>query len=213
MSRLFNSLHILTTFGFLMSLLGQSPAHPYAYNMGMPSRADVASSPTTPKLISKLLVQSPTLDNVYMDYLVTSKPLHLRKYNNKIKKTKKDSKIYFIPIPPLPYRYIPGIGYDYQPMKIKPILQETAGAISSATESPRPTTTKNPHRHRIPVSTTVTPSTPMSTESRLLRVQHHKDYYFNGRPIRLQAAHADRKSALTSLNLKSRFYYNKNIIY
>ncbi|KAH8310340.1 hypothetical protein KR044_000857 [Drosophila immigrans] len=204
MSRLFDSLCALTTFSFLLGSLGQSAAYPYSY-----SGTDVVSTATPPQLISKVLVQSPTLDNIYMDYLVTSKPLHLRKYNNKTKKTKKDSKIYFIPIPPLPYRYIPGIGYDYQPMKIKPIMRETVNQPS--TESPRPSTNNTSHRQRIP--TTVTPSTPMSTQSKLLRVQHHKDYYFNGRPFRLQAAHADRKSALTPLNLKSRFYYNKNIIY
>ncbi|XP_062126627.1 uncharacterized protein LOC133839231 [Drosophila sulfurigaster albostrigata] len=200
---------LLMLFAIVVCKLEQSAAYPvaYSYNLATPSRANVVSTATPPQLISKLLVQSPTLDNVYMDYLVTSKPLHLRKYNSKTKKTKKDSKIYFIPIPPLPYRYIPGIGYDYQPMKIKPIMQETSNQPS----------TESPHRHRIPVSlptTTVTPSTPQSaTQSKLLRVQHNKDYFFNGRPFRLQAAHADRKSALTPLNLKSRFYYNKNIIY
>ncbi|EDW67897.1 uncharacterized protein [Drosophila virilis] len=201
----------------LLALATPRPGSAYSYSMRMPSGTDAAGTGTgtgtPPRLISKLLVQSPALDNIYMDYLVTSKPLNLRKYNkngSKTKKTKKDSKIYFIPIPPLPYRYIPGVGYDYQPMKIKPILQETP---SSTTSSPKLTTDKN--REREPahssIPTTVTPTT--TTQSKLLRVQHHKDYYFNGRPFRLQVARADRKSALTPLNLKSKFYYNKNIIY
>ncbi|XP_034487029.1 uncharacterized protein LOC117791399 [Drosophila innubila] len=192
----------LTMLLFTLLTLRENAAYPYSYNIPMSNRADVANTATTPQLISKLLVQSPALDNVYMDYLVTSKPLNLRKYNNKTKKTKKDSKIYFIPIPPLPYRYIPGIGYDYQPMKIKPIVQES--------------TTEKPHHgngNRITVPTTGIPSTPMPAQSKLFHVQHHKEYYFNGRPFRLQAAHAGRKSSLTPLNLKSRFYYNKNIIY
>ncbi|KAM8702964.1 hypothetical protein ACLKA7_005326 [Drosophila subpalustris] len=198
MSALLNALSILL---FALATLRETAGHPYAYNMPTSSGADGA---TPPQLISKLVVQSPSLDNLYMDYLVTSRPLNLRKYNNnnKIKKSKKDSKIYFIPIPPLPYRYIPGIGFDYQPMKIKPIVQD-----SSSTQSPQ----KNLHRK----PTTATPATPTPTpaQSKLFRVQHHKDFYFNGRPFRLQAAHADRKSSLTPLNLKSRFYYNKNIIY
>lgn len=170
-----------------------------AYSLHRPLSSSAA---TSPQLISKLLVQSPALNNVYMDYLVTSKPLILRnKYNkngSKTKKTKKDSKIYFIPIPPLPYRYIPGIGYDYQPMKIKPILQDSAPS-TMAPPAPSTTTEHQP---------TTTPA-----QSKILRVQHHKEYYFNGRPFRLQVAHADRKTALTPLNLKSNFYYNKNIIY
>lgn len=168
-----------------------------AYSLHRPLSS---SATTSPQLISKLLVQSPALDNVYRDYLVTSKPLNLRnKYNkngSKTKKTKKDSKIYFIPIPPLPYRYIPGIGYDYQPMKIKPILQDSA---PSTMAPPSTSTERNP--------------TTAPAQSKVLRVQHHKEYYFNGRPFRLQVAHADRKTALTPLNLKSNFYYNKNIIY
>lgn len=193
----------------LLALATPRPGSAYSYSMRMPSGTDVAGTGTgtPPRLISKLLVQSPALDNIYMDYLVTSRPLNLRKYNkngSKTKKTKKDSKIYFIPIPPLPYRYIPGVGYDYQPMKIKPILQETP---SSTTSSPKLTT------DRSSIPTTATPLTTMTTQSKLLRVQHHKDYYFNGRPFRLQVARADRKSALTPLNLKSKFYYNKNIIY
>lgn len=173
-----------------------------AYSFHKPLSSSAASQP--PPLISKLLVQSPSLDNVYMDYLVTSKPLSLRKYNkngSKTKKTKKDSKIYFIPIPPLPYRYIPGIGYDYQPMKIKPILQDTKPTAPPSTMASHSTS-----------STEGNPTT-QPAQSKVLRVQHHKDYYFNGRPFRLQVAHADRKSSLTPLNLKSNLYYNKNIIY
>lgn len=185
-----------------LTTLRESDAYPYSHIPTL-NRADVGNTVTPPQLISKLLVQSPTLDNVYMDYLVTSKPLHLRKYNSKTKKNKKDSKIYFIPIPPLPYRYIPGIGYDYQPMKIKPIVEETA---SSSTD-------RNTHRNRPTVPTTAKPASSVTKQSKVFHVQHHKDYYFNGRPFRLQAAHADRKSALTSLNHKSRLYYNKNIIY
>ncbi|XP_064550072.1 uncharacterized protein LOC135436408 [Drosophila montana] len=193
----------------LLALATPRPGSAYSYSMRMPSGTDAAGNGTPPRSISKLLVQSPALDNVYMDYLVTSKPLNLHKYNkngSKTKKTKKDSKIYFIPIPPLPYRYIPGVGYDYQPMKIKPILQESP---SPTTSSPKLTADKN----RISMPTTATPLTPTTAQSKLLRVQHHKDYYFNGRPFRLQVARADRKSALTPLNLKSKFYYNKNIIY
>lgn len=171
-----------------------------AYSLHRPLSS---SATTSPQLISKLLVQSPALDNVYRDYLVTSKPLNLRnKYNkngSKTKKTKKDSKIYFIPIPPLPYRYIPGIGYDYQPMKIKPILQDSAPSTMAPPPPPSTSTERNP--------------TTAPAQSKVLRVQHHKEYYFNGRPFRLQVAHADRKTALTPLNLKSNFYYNKNIIY
>ncbi|ALC47577.1 CG13856 [Drosophila busckii] len=166
--------------------------------------ANAYSTPLTPmasRHTSKLLVQSPSLEHVYMDYVVTSKPLRLLRYNKnggKTKKTKKDSKIYFIPIPPLPYRYIPGVGYDYQPMRIVPIGPEGDSSTSSA-YLPRPSATQT--------------TTRQPTQSKLHRVQHHKDYYFNGRPSRLQAAHADRKSGLTALNLKSKLYYNKNIIY
>lgn len=199
-------LNALTMFLFTLVTLRENAAYPFAYHLPISNRDNVDNTATSTQLVHKLLVQSPALDNVYMDYLVTSKPLNLRKYNSKTKKTKKDSKIYFIPIPPLPYRYIPGIGYDYQPMKIKPIVQET---VSSSTQS-----TTEKYHHRITVPTTGITSTPIPpAQSKLFHVQHHKDYYFNGRPFRLQAAHADRKSSLTPLNLKSRFYYNKNIIY
>ncbi|KAH8318919.1 hypothetical protein KR074_011960 [Drosophila pseudoananassae] len=170
-------------------------ARPYSYG----PRSD--ASPT--RLPNRIVVQSPSLENVYMDYVVTSKPLNLRKYNkngSKTKKTKKDSKIYYIPVPPLPFRHIPGIGLDYQPMKINPILPATQ-EVQKKTTTVRPTTSrpKLDHRNQSP--------------SKVLRVQHHKDYYFNGRPYRLQVAHADAKSKLTAENLKSNFYYNKNIIY
>ncbi|XP_017967271.1 uncharacterized protein LOC108659055 isoform X1 [Drosophila navojoa] len=191
----------------LLALVTPSLAGTYSYSMrGTDAVGPVSGTP--PRPVNKLLVQSPKLDNVYMDYLVTSRPLNLRKYNkngSKTKKTKKDSKIYFIAIPPLPYRYIPGVGYDYQPMKIKPILEEVPSPVSTTTT----TTTTSPR----PTTTTAAPETTPVTQSKLLRVQHRKDYYFNGRPFRLQVAHADHKSALTPLNLKSKFYYNKNIIY
>ncbi|XP_030080718.1 uncharacterized protein LOC111603612 [Drosophila hydei] len=193
----------------LLALTTPSLAGSYSYNMRGTDVVGPASG-TPPRLVNKLVVQSPTLDNLYMDYLVTSHPLNLRKYNkngSKTKKTKKDSKIYFIPIPPLPYRYIPGVGYDYQPMKIKPILEEAPS--STTTTTLRTTTTTTSPRP----TTTATPMTTSTTQSKLLRVQHRKDYYFNGRPFRLQVARADHRSALTPLNLKSKFYYNKNIIY
>ncbi|KAH8382037.1 hypothetical protein KR009_001562 [Drosophila setifemur] len=170
-------------------------ARPYSYGPR-------AEAPPT-RLGNRIVMQSPALDNLYMDYVVTSKPLNLRKYNkngSKTKKTKKDSKIYYIPVPPLPFRHIPGIGVDYQPMKINPILQETE-APTKAPAPVRPTTSRPKLGHRNP------------NPSKVLRVQHHKDYYFNGRPFRLQVAHAGGKSELTAANLKSNFYYNKNIIY
>ncbi|XP_016959973.1 uncharacterized protein LOC108031247 isoform X2 [Drosophila biarmipes] len=179
----------------LLILANLVAARPYSYG----PRAE-ASPPT--RLANRIVVQSPSLDNLYMDYVVTSKPLNLRKYSkngSKTKKTKKDSKIYYIPVPPLPFRHIPGIGLDYQPMKINPILQEAEKTTKSPTDRSSTTTSRPNLDHRGP--------------SKVLRVQHHKDYYFNGRPHRLQVAHADKKSGLTALNLKSNFYYNKNIIY
>ncbi|XP_017082574.1 uncharacterized protein LOC108115576 [Drosophila eugracilis] len=177
----------------LIILANLVAARPYSYG------PRPAVPPT--RLANRILVQSPSLDNLYMDYVVTSKPLNLRKYNkngSKTKKTKKDSKIYYIPVPPLPFRHIPGVGLDYQPMKINPILQE---------EEKTTTTTLRPS------TTTSRPNLDQWNPSKVLRVQHHKDYYFNGRPHRLQVAHAGKKSGLTALNLKSNFYYNKNIIY
>ncbi|KAI8046428.1 uncharacterized protein LOC128266638 [Drosophila gunungcola] len=181
----------------LIILANLVAARPYSYG----PRADANGPPT--RLANRIVVQSPSLDNLYMDYVVTSKPLNLRKYNkngSKTKKTKKDSKIYYIPVPPLPFRHIPGIGLDYQPMKINSILQSTE---KTTTTSPTTTTT----------TTTSRPKLDHRNPSKVYRVEHRKDYYFNGRPHRLQVAHAGAKSGLTALNLKSNFYYNKNIIY
>ncbi|XP_030371236.1 uncharacterized protein LOC115621667 [Scaptodrosophila lebanonensis] len=187
----------------------------YSYNIPMPTLSSIvdmtAASSAKPLLVNKLLVQSPPLDNIYKDYVVTSKPLNLRRYKNgsKTKKTKKDSKIYYIPVPPLPYRYIPGIGYDYQPMKIKPIMQETMPTATT------PATTTAPIPAKLnPALASHGGQHQNSLESQVFRVQHHSNnYYFNGRPFRLQVAHAGRRHALTPLNLKSKLYYNKNIIY
>ncbi|EDW84724.1 uncharacterized protein Dwil_GK14266 [Drosophila willistoni] len=185
----------------LLMLVQLIPAHPYGYKMIIPTLSSPLEEATSPH--HKLILQSPALDhNIYMDYVVTSKPLHLRKYNkngSKTKKTKKDSKIYYIPIPPLPFRHIPGIGLDYQPMKIKPLLTQEA---TSTTTTPAPPTRPHLPDHAV-----------QNLESKLFRVQHIKDYYFNGHPYRLQVAHANRHTALTPLNLKSNFYYNKNIIH
>ncbi|XP_017007414.2 uncharacterized protein [Drosophila takahashii] len=181
----------------LLILANLVAARPYSYDPR-------AEAPPT-RLVNRIVVQSPSLDNLYMDYVVTSKPLNLRKYNkngSKAKKTKKDSKIYYIPVPPLPFRHIPGIGLDYQPMKINPILPS---------QEAEKTTTNRPEVR--PSTTTSRPDLDHRSPSKVLRVQHHKDYYFNGRPHRLQVAHAGKKSGLTALNLKSNFYYNKNIIY
>ncbi|XP_017140041.1 uncharacterized protein LOC108154299 [Drosophila miranda] len=213
----------------LLALACVGQAFPYSYHMRAPSllpqlsmssglEGGAAAAAGAP-LANRIVVQSPSLDNVYMDYLVTSKPLNLRKYNkngSKTKKTKKDSKIYYIPVPPLPFRHIPGIGLDYQPMKINPIILEKETPLTQ-TEVPQQSTTVRPLAPK-PEPKPGKPSMNPNNlgylyPSKLLRVQHHKDYYFNGRPHRLQVAHADAKSALTALNLKSKFYYNKNIIY
>ncbi|XP_065721673.1 uncharacterized protein [Drosophila suzukii] len=58
----------------LLILANLVAARPYSYG----PRAD-ASPPT--RLANRIVVQSPSLDNLYMDYVVTSKPLNLRKYN------------------------------------------------------------------------------------------------------------------------------------
>ncbi|XP_017476490.1 PREDICTED: uncharacterized protein LOC108366564 [Rhagoletis zephyria] len=206
----------------------------------------------TSALASKVLFHSPSLANFYKDMIVSSKPLHLRKHGNgqKAKKTKKDSKIYYIPIPPMPYRYIPGVGLDYQPVKIKPILQEAplaAGSIaglnqiahvsSSSSNAGGPTVNANQHaalsqlsennnrtpvdskgashgsanKNKLDVSANRLTSS-VGGESKLYRM-HRGDYYFNGRPFRLQVAHAQPKNQLTPLNFKSKLYFNKNIIY
>ncbi|XP_044572381.1 uncharacterized protein LOC6501219 isoform X2 [Drosophila ananassae] len=57
----------------LLILVHLASARPYSYG----PRAD--ASPT--RMPNRIVVQSPSLENVYMDYVVTSKPLNLRKYN------------------------------------------------------------------------------------------------------------------------------------
>ncbi|BFF90479.1 uncharacterized protein DMAD_08995 [Drosophila madeirensis] len=206
----------LLHFVALFALASLAQAFPYSYHMRAPSPLPVDGLEAEGgPLANRIVVQSPALDNVYMDYVVTSKPLNLRKYNkngSKTKKTKKDSKIYYIPVPPLPFRHIPGIGLDYQPMKINPILLEKE---TQSTQAPQQSTTVRPLALKpMPGKPSMDPNNlGYFYPSKLLRVQHQKDYYFNGRPHRLQVAHADAKSALTALNLKSKFYYNKNIIY
>lgn len=205
-------------------------------------------SKLTSVMASKILFHSPSLATIYKDMIVSSKPLNLRIYGNgsKVKKTKKDSKIYYIPIPPTPYRYIPGVGFHYQPMKIKPILQEEAlpsiGTNTSneqmhmCTSNTEKTTAninqhptqnqKTKHNWYRPVDNTnygisstkeieIAANKPIGfvgNESKLYPM-NHGNYYFNGRPFRLQVAHAQPKNRLTLLNLKSKLYFNKNIIY
>ncbi|XP_011186004.2 uncharacterized protein LOC105214336 [Zeugodacus cucurbitae] len=208
------------------------------------------STPTS-EIASKVLFHSPSLANIYKEMIVSSKPLNLRKYSNgsKVKKTKKDSKIYYIPIPPMPYRYIPGVGFDYQPMKIKPILQEesslpssslnglneltqmSAGSSEKATATINQQTTLNqktqnnwhspvdyvsinyaiPNKKKIEIAANA-PIDVAGGESKLYSMDRG-NYYFNGRPFRLQVAHAQPKNLLTPLNLKSKLYFNKKIIY
>ncbi|XP_037943587.1 protein Skeletor, isoforms B/C-like [Teleopsis dalmanni] len=71
------------------------------------------SHPPTSSLASKVIYQSPLMEKIYKEFIVSSKPLSLRKYSSglKQKKTKKDSRIYYIPIPPSPYRYIAGVDF------------------------------------------------------------------------------------------------------
>ncbi|XP_037953853.1 uncharacterized protein LOC119683994 [Teleopsis dalmanni] len=202
------------------------------------------SHPPTSSLASKVIYQSPLMEKIYKEFIVSSKPLSLRKYSSglKQKKTKKDSRIYYIPIPPSPYRYIAGVGYDYQPMKINPIMKDTYPIAGGASQ-------KHHHHHHhyyqpympfVPTyPNTVKPlvnvdsSTMSSTsgnsninknnridtavsgtngESKLHRLQRG-DYLFNGRPFRLQVAHAKPKHQITPQNLKSKLYFNKNFIY
>ncbi|KAM7360220.1 uncharacterized protein ACRADG_004162 [Cochliomyia hominivorax] len=195
------------------------------------------SSPPT-HLGSRVLFQSPSVENIYKDLFVSSKPINLRKYSNRLKtkKNKKESRIYYIPIPPLPYRFIPGIGYDYQPMKIKPLLVEPDVAVTtemnySGYKIPnpykqyhqqlqmsyyKPSMLMHPKYEMIKTTTTTTTEAPTRkptvAESRVFRVDRD-DYYFNGRPFRLQVAHAGPKYNLTPQNLKSSFYFDKNIIF
>ncbi|XP_046806416.1 uncharacterized protein LOC111690406 [Lucilia cuprina] len=199
--------------------------------------ASTAQSTSSSYLGSKVIFQSPSVENIYKEMIVSSKPLNLRKYSTrpKTKKTKKDSRIYYIPIPPLPYRFLPGIGYDYQPMKIKPLLMEPEVAVT--TEDYSDYKIPNPYKHyqqqlqmsylkpllamqqqkqqqqNYQIPTTVAPvRKPPVAESKVFRVDRD-DYYFNGRPFRLQVAHAGPKYNLTPQNLKSSFYFDKNIIY
>lgn len=220
------------------------------------------------QLSSKLIYQSPSMENVYKEFIVSSKPLNLRKYSNrpKTKKTKKDSRIFYIPIPPLPYRYIPGVGYDYQPMKIKPLLVDPPEGAAEFVEMPMPMENvayqkqppqynynsnyqqqqqlQNSYYQSLPPSLSSAylpapiqsaasrPILPIAAQSnkqpfnsihgtespaalqdsKIYRVDRN-DYYFNGKPFRLQVAHAAPKYNLTPQNLKSSFYFNKNIIY
>ncbi|XP_073815794.1 uncharacterized protein [Musca autumnalis] len=231
------------------------------------------SLPPPPPLTSKVIFESPSVENIFKDFIVSTKPLTLRKYSNRLKtkKTKKDSRIYYIPIPPMPYRFIPGIGYDYQPMKIKPLLVEPSSVVEVPVTTDYPSygnyggmsggdgAIQNPYKHYqqqlqnsyfqaslagqrpqqhqyqpqkpqpqyekpskapsvVVVETTTLPPPSSSTssssmaESKVYRLDRN-DYYFNGRPFRLQVAHAGPKYNLTPQNLKSSFYFNKNIIY
>ncbi|XP_065358202.1 uncharacterized protein LOC135952268 [Calliphora vicina] len=194
--------------------------------------SSVQSTPSS-YLGSKVLFQSPSVENIYNELIVSSKPLNLRKYSNrpKTKKTKKDSRIYYIPIPPLPYRFIPGIGYDYQPMKIKPLLVEPEAAVTTEKINYSGYKIPNPYKqyqqqlqmsyfkplmamqenYKIPTTQAPVRKPPVA-ESKVFRVDRD-DYYFNGRPFRLQVAHAGPKYNLTPQNLKSSFYFDKNIIY
>ncbi|XP_075147767.1 uncharacterized protein LOC142221819 [Haematobia irritans] len=245
-----------TLFSTLLTTLIISPVLLVSsYVIDPNSLADVTEKSMNSALGSKVIFESPSVENILKEFIVSTKPLTLRKYPNrpKTKKTKKDSRIYYIPIPPLPYRYIPGIGYDYQPMKIKPLLVEPSslgdGPIS--TDFPNYSPPQNPYKHyhqqlqnsfyqsggpqqqqqlhhqkphhestfnQIPVAVVTTkpsptPSKPSNVaESKVYRLDRH-DYYFNGRPFRLQVAHAGPKYNLTPQNLKSSFYFNKNIIY
>ncbi|XP_014088111.3 uncharacterized protein [Bactrocera oleae] len=205
--------------------------------------SDRLSKPTL-AMDSKVLFHSPSLGNIYKEMIVSSKPLSLRKYSNgsKIKKTKKDSKIYYIPIPATPYRYIPGVGFDYQPMKIEPILEKEAMPLSSMNplNEGAPTSSFNTIDHHTasnqktknywyrPVDKDSTsykisskkkidivanrPLDFASVESKIY-LMNRGHYYFSGRPLRLQVAHAQPKNQLTPHNLKSKLYFNKKIIY
>lgn len=90
---------------------------------------------------NKLIFNMPNaMQNLLKELVVTSRTLNLRKrysspslpYSSsslnhlKTKQNRKDSRIYYISMPPMPYRFIPGIGYDYQPVKIRPLMAVTA---------------------------------------------------------------------------------------
>ncbi|XP_050317558.1 uncharacterized protein LOC126751384 [Bactrocera neohumeralis] len=230
------------------------PAIIYALLFTLPStlaggyqiNSDRLSKPTS-AMAAKVLFHSPSLANIYKEMIVSSKPLSLRKYGNgsKVKKTKKDSKIYYIPIPPMPYRFIPGVGFDYQPMKIKPIVKEpssgmkplngaaqtsssNAGKVTTNVDQHTATNQKTKNNWYRPVDNGSTnykisnkkeidivanrPLDFIGADSKLY-LMDRGNYYFSGRPFRLQVAHAQPKNQLTSLNLKSKLYFNKKIIY
>lgn len=215
---------VLTTPAFLVT----------AYVIDTNRLTDISPSnqPSAASSGSKVLFQSPSVENIYNDIIVSAKPLNLRKYSSrpKTKKNKKDSRIYYIPIPPLPYRFIPGIGYDYQPMKINPLMVEPEGTPVAETVTYGTYKIPNPYQqyhqqlqmsyykpsmlmqnYQTPTTQAPARNSPKA-ESKVFRVDRD-DYYFNGRPFRLQVAHAGPKYNLTPKNLKSSFYFDKNIIY
>lgn len=237
---------------FLTALLITPAILVTSYVIDPNTLTDAAQKSLNSQLSSKVIFQSPSVENILKDFIVSTKPLQLRKYSNrpKTKKTKKDSRIYYIPIPPLPYRYIPGIGYDYQPMKIKPLLVEPTSLVEIPVTTDYPSFVnygqpQNPYKnyhqqlqnsyyqasqamspqqldkpqesngHKTNYETkppTASTAPVAVAESKVFHVNRH-DYYFNGRPFRLQVAHAGPRYNLTPQNLKSSFYFNKNIIY
>lgn len=259
---------LICTFLAALVIIPSTPATCYVISPKSLTEARQKSlnSPQIPPqspLTTKVIFESPSVENIFKDFIVSSKPLTLRKYSTrpKTKKTKKDSRIYYIPIPPMPYRFIPGIGYDYQPMKIKPLLVEPSslpevpvttdypsyesygGAIQNPYKNYQQqlqnsylqaalSSQLHPHQHqtkppqyelpsripsfvettKVPATSSTSTSSPSVVESKVYRLDRN-DYYFNGRPFRLQVAHAGPKSKLTPQNLKSSFYFNKNIIY
>ncbi|XP_055903936.1 uncharacterized protein LOC129939804 [Eupeodes corollae] len=68
-------------------------------------------------LSSKVIFQSPMMENVYKDIVLSSKPINLKKYATaKPKNSPKDSKIYYIPIGPMPYHFAPVVNGNQQPL-------------------------------------------------------------------------------------------------
>ncbi|KAI9578320.1 uncharacterized protein LOC119640756 [Glossina fuscipes] len=181
-------------------------------------------------LASKLIFQSPSMDNILKEFIVSSKPLQLRKYSNrpKIKKSKKDSRIYFIAIPPLPYRFVPGRGYDYQPLKIKPLLLDTRFSnkimgdkntlptnFLQFEKSQQSTTNVKASQKSYRIETATSPVSATAkkpAESKIYNLDR-ADYHFNGRPTRLQAVHAAAKFKLKPEKLKANLFVDKNVIY
>ncbi|XP_055850415.1 uncharacterized protein LOC129914986 [Episyrphus balteatus] len=75
-------------------------------------------------LSSKVIFQSPMVENVYKEFILSSKPINLKKYATaKPKHSLNDSKIYYIPIGPMPYHFSHGPGYDYQPYRLNSGVQ------------------------------------------------------------------------------------------